>query len=119
MKDLQRLADIYNERQKVHEVQFLYMGKKVIIELRAIEKEEEIGFYEWLFNPKYKVFEVFLPEEYLCKDCGGFSFNKICKSGTHTATLSGQHYIKNIWKNGKVLKQPQEIIKYILKENKW
>jgi hypothetical protein len=54
-----------------------------------------IGFYEWLFNPKYKVFEVFKvsPKYFM-----GFI----------------QH--KGIWHMG--VKQPQEILTYLKNQTK-
>jgi hypothetical protein len=59
----------YNNGQDEYENRGIYknyLGDYVVkiyyeydSETKTICKEIEIGFYEWLFNPKYKVFEVF------------------------------------------------------------
>jgi hypothetical protein len=65
-----------------------------------IEKEksaETIGFYEWLFNPKYKVFEVFRIKPFI--------INKESDSGAIKMTTSNLNYLR--------FKQPPEILSYL------
>jgi hypothetical protein len=89
MKDLQRLADIYNERQDEYKVKSINAQNSGLV---VFEYGRYIGFYEFIFNPKYGVFEMFDIYENGLFDYNGFS-----------------HKLFNV-------KQPLEIVKYILKE---
>ena len=65
MDKLKKIAYVFNARQdKWYIVRVLkdgeiYMGIPDAESVVEYEPKEWIGFYEFLFNPKYKVFEVF------------------------------------------------------------
>lgn len=84
-KKLKAITDYYNNGQEEYEIMDMDIGDWSIVDVSHYEKNgdqtcDTIGFYEFLFNPKYKVFEVLFPEKefagetstykYMCVDLG-------------------------------------------------
>jgi len=62
MDKLQKIIKVYNDRQDEHRVMSLNPNintNRIGVEIGNTNQYDNIGLYEWLFNPKYKVFEVF------------------------------------------------------------
>jgi len=65
MNKLKAITDIYNDRQDEYKVDEILKGHFGTYKVKINGKhqitfyKEWIGFYEFLFNPKYGVFEVF------------------------------------------------------------
>jgi hypothetical protein len=58
---MKEVIEYYNNGQSEWEIIVINSSYDIMIKLKDDEKRYvvNIGFYEWLFNPIYKVFEVF------------------------------------------------------------
>jgi hypothetical protein len=61
MNKVERVKEFYNNGQddKDYKIRNIYYSKKYDTWYVEFKYLPSIPFYEWLFNPKYKVFEVF------------------------------------------------------------
>lgn len=75
MKDLQRLADIYNKRQQKYYAKIEFRNPENFIGIEGQYGTIFIGFYEWLTSPKYKTLRIFkAPVAYLLSDKKLYTF---------------------------------------------
>jgi hypothetical protein len=105
MNKVERVKELYNNGQDEYEIKKIYKNihgeYKVVIRkisknaiVKRWEWEREKDFYEWLINPKYKVFEI---------------FPKASKG--ILVRLESTFHVNNVWKNW--FKQPEKILTYL------
>jgi hypothetical protein len=108
------IKEYYNNGQDEFE-NLIIDGETVVLWQKGHLHKHVIGFYEWLFNPKYKVFEVFGQKKQVCSDCWKEE-NEYCvvNAGQHSYMISKSHALAK-WCIGK---QSQEILDYFKQQIK-
>ena len=112
--EVDKVIEYYNKGQDVikiksldeHEVYHqILKSDKIPKGHKMLLDHNSISFYEWIFNPKYKVFEVFLIDRM-----------KIKKMLKHNLEIINEGKLS--W-SFDVFMQPKEILKYLEEQTKW